>query len=29
MTWPNYVKGFMPNISFDYRNRVAALWLDR
>ena len=28
-SWPSYVKGYAPNVSFDYGNRVAALWLDR
>jgi peptide/nickel transport system substrate-binding protein len=28
-SWPNYVKGYAPNVSFDYGNRAAALWLDR
>ena len=28
-SWPTYVKGYAPNISFDYGNRAAALWLDR
>ena len=28
-SWPSYVKGYAPNISFDYANRAAALWLDR
>jgi ABC-type transport system substrate-binding protein len=29
MSWPNYAKGYAPNISFDDGDRVAALWLDR
>ena len=28
-SWPTYVKGYAPNVSFDYGNRVAALWLER
>ena len=28
-SWPSYVKGYAPNISFDCGNRAAALWLDR
>lgn len=28
-SWPTYVKGYAPNVSFDYGNRAAALWLDR
>lgn len=28
-SWRPYVKDFAPNPSFDYGNRVAALWLDR
>ena len=28
-SWPNYVKGYAPNVSFDYGNRAAALWLER
>jgi len=28
-SWRPYVKNYAPNPSFDYGNRVAALWLDR
>jgi peptide/nickel transport system substrate-binding protein len=28
-SWQPYVKNFSPNHSFDYGNRVAALWLER
>ena len=28
-SWPAYVKGYAPNVSFDYGNRVTALWLER
>ena len=28
-TWQPYVKNYVPNLSFDYGGRVAALWLDR
>jgi peptide/nickel transport system substrate-binding protein len=28
-SWQPYVKNYGPNSSFDYGNRVAALWLDR
>jgi ABC-type transport system substrate-binding protein len=28
-SWQPYVKNFAPNMSFDYGNRAAALWLDR
>ena len=28
-SWQPYVKNFGPNITFDYGNRAAALWLDR
>jgi len=28
-SWQPYVKNYAPNSSFDYGNRVAALWLDR
>ena len=28
-TWQPYVKNFAPNMTFDYGNRAAALWLDR
>ena len=28
-SWPSYVKGYAPNLSFDYGNRAAALWLER
>ena len=28
-SWQPYVKGYAPNLSFDYGNRAAALWLDR
>jgi hypothetical protein len=28
-SWQPYVKNFIPNLTFDYGGRVAALWLDR
>jgi peptide/nickel transport system substrate-binding protein len=28
-SWQPYVKNFSPNLSFDYGNRAAALWLER
>ena len=28
-SWPSYVKGYAPNVSFDYGNRAAALRLGR
>jgi peptide/nickel transport system substrate-binding protein len=28
-SWQPYVKNYAPNLSFDYGNRAAALWLDR
>ena len=28
-SWPNYVKGYAPNVSFDYGDRAAALRLER
>ncbi len=28
-TWQPYVKNFAPNMTFDYGNRAAALWLER
>jgi hypothetical protein len=28
-SWQPYVKNFVPNLTFDYGGRVAALWLDR
>jgi ABC-type transport system substrate-binding protein len=28
-SWQPYVKNYMPNLTFDYGSRVAALWLDR
>ena len=28
-SWQPYVKNYVPNPSFDYGNRAAALWLDR
>lgn len=28
-TWQPYVKNYMPNLTFDYGSRVAAMWLDR
>jgi ABC-type transport system substrate-binding protein len=28
-TWQPYVKNFGPNMTFDFGNRAAALWLDR
>ena len=28
-SWRPYVKNYAPNLSFDYGNRAAALWLDR
>ena len=28
-SWRPFVKNYAPNPSFDYGNRVAALWLDR
>ena len=29
VSWQPYVKNFGPNITFDYGNRAATLWLDR
>jgi peptide/nickel transport system substrate-binding protein len=28
-SWPPYVKNLLPNVTFDYGSRVAALWLER
>ena len=28
-SWQHYVKNYAPNLSFDYGNRAAALWLER
>ena len=28
-SWQPYVKNYTPNLTFDYSNRVAALWLER
>jgi hypothetical protein len=28
-SWQPYVKNYTPNLTFDYGNRVAALWLER
>ena len=28
-SWQQYVKNYAPNLSFDYGNRAAALWLER
>ena len=28
-SWQPYVKNYAPNLSFDYGNRAAALWLER
>jgi ABC-type transport system substrate-binding protein len=28
-SWQPYVKNYAPNLTFDYGNRAAALWLDR
>ena len=28
-SWPSYLKNYAPNLSFDYGNRAAALWLEK
>jgi len=28
-TWQPYVKNYVPNFTFDFGSRVAALWLER